>query len=209
MEPCRQSLTVTHAHYLEWLALSHATQTQRFEMDNGTGGTRPHTFPALEAECREIFETIDILLTTLGYPIFEPLIRNRNPVAVTQTTESVLDSQKQPISTEFYCHASGVDGRAQYTQEGLVVLAGSYGRAEVSSSFNYAQKRQAMLEQGLLCLEGDRIYFTRDVLFKAPSPAATALLGHSVNGWTKWKDSTGRTLEEAMDRSTPGNDYEA
>lgn len=67
-----QSLTVTHAHYLEWLAHSHATQAQRFEMDNGTGGTRPHTLPALEAECREIFETIDILLTTLGYPIFEP-----------------------------------------------------------------------------------------------------------------------------------------
>ncbi|GBR44528.1 GIY-YIG nuclease family protein [Gluconobacter roseus] len=204
-----QSLTVTHAHYLEWLALSHAAQAQRFEMDNGTGGTRPHTLPALEAECREVFETIDILLTTLGYPIFEPLIRNRNPVAVTQTTEPVLDSQKQSIPTEFYCHASGVDGRAQYTQEGLVVLAGSYGRAEVSSSFNYAQKRQAMLEQGLLRIEGDRIYFTRDVLFKAPSPAATALLGHSVNGWTKWKDSTGKTLEEAMNRSTPGNDYEA
>lgn len=207
-----QSLTVTHAHYLEWLALSHATQAQRFEMDNGTGGTRPHTLPALEAECREVFETIDILLTTLGYPIFEPLIRNRNPVAVTQMTESVLDTQKQSIPTEFYCRASGVDGRAKYTEEGLVVLAGSYGRSEVSNSFlrhNYYQKRQTLLDQGLLRIEGDRIYYTRDALFKSPSPAAVYLLGRAANGWTEWKDSSGHTLEEAIGRSTPSNDYEA
>ncbi|KXV63613.1 GIY-YIG nuclease family protein [Gluconobacter oxydans] len=204
-----QSLTVTHAHYLEWLALRRATQAQRFEMDNGTGGTRPHTLPALEAECREVFETIDILLTTLGYPIFEPLARN--PVVTLQTTETVSASQKQATPPEFYCRTSGVDGRAQYTEEGLVVLAGSYGRA-IASTFlphNYAQKRQVMLDQGLLRIDGDRIYFTRDALFSSPSPAAVALLGRAANGWTEWKDSTGRTLEEAIGRSTPGNDCEA
>lgn len=204
-----QSLTVTHAHYLEWLALSRATQAQRFEMDNGTAGTRPHTLPALEAECREVFETIDILLTTLGYPIFEPLIRNRSLIVTSQVTEAFSASGEQIPPSEFYCRTSGVDGRAQYTEEGLVVLAGSYGRAEVSSSFlrhNYAQKRQTMLDQGLLRIEGDRICFTRDTLFKSPSPAAVALLGRAANGWTEWKDSTGRTLEEAMGRSARAND---
>ncbi len=174
-------------------------------MDNGTSGTRPHTLPALEAECREVFETIDILLTTLGYPVFEPLIRIRNSPVPSQPAEAVSTSQEQPSFSEFYCRTSGVDGRAQYTEEGLVVLAGSYGRAEVCSSFlvhNYAQKRRTMLEQGLLRLEDDRVYFTRDALFSSPSPAAVALLGRAANGWTEWKDSDGRTLEEAIGRST-------
>ncbi|WP_228124413.1 DUF4357 domain-containing protein [Gluconobacter vitians] len=177
-------------------------------MDNGTGGTRPHTLPASEAECREVFETINILLTTLGYPIFELLVRD--PVVTLQTPEAVPASQKQAAPFEFYCRTSGVDGRAQYTEEGLVVLAGSYGRA-VTSTFlphNYAQKRQVMLDQGLLRIEGDRIYFTRDALFKAPSPAAIALLGRSANGWTEWKDRSRCTLQKAMEGSAHDNDCE-
>ncbi|WP_418610245.1 GIY-YIG nuclease family protein [Gluconobacter cerinus] len=199
-----QSLTLTHAYYLEWLSITRAAKAQRFELDNGTIGTKPHTPPAMEAECREIFETFDILLTTLGYPLFDPLIRARvvqTPIITPQDTYNPVASED--VEQEFYCRASGVNGRARYTEEGLVVLAGSYGRTEVSEAFlknGYYQKRQDLIDQGVLKVEGGRVIYTRDTLYKSPSSTAAYLLGRSANGWSEWKNSVGVSLGEAMGR---------
>jgi hypothetical protein len=38
--------------------------------------------------------------------------------------------------------------------------------------------------------------FVKDYLFPSPSQAASTVLGRSTNGWTMWKDSKGRTLDE-------------
>jgi len=199
-----QSLTVTHAHYLEWLAISRATDAQRFELENGTVGSKPHAPPAIEAECREVFETLDILLTTLGYPLFGPLVRRHPSVSsALQSDRPAESAEADKEGQELYCRASGVEGRARYTEEGFVVLGGSYGRAEVSDAFlrkNYFQKRHALIEQGILKLEGSRIVFMRDTLFKSPSAPAAYLLGRSANGWSEWKDGTGQSFGALMGR---------
>lgn len=203
-----QSLTVTHAHYLEWLAISKATQAQRFELENGTVGSKPHTPPAMEAECREVFETLDTLLTTLGYPLFDPLVRPR--IETVSSTSPMSQAVPHALvlqdgdGRDFYCNSPGVEGHARYTDEGLVVLAGSYGRSEVSSGFlkhNYYRKRQNLIDQGVLQLDGPRLVYTRDTLFKSPSPAAVFLLGRAANGWFEWKDDAGRSLGEVVGRT--------
>jgi len=201
------SLTVTHAHYLEWLAISRATRARRFELENGTIGSRPHTPPAMESECREIFETLDILLTTLGYPLFDPLIRPRaeeaTPFPIPRTITTQTTTPPDETERDFHCRATGVEGHARYTEEGLVVLAGSYGKSETSDSFlkhNYFRKRQALIDQNILKTDGPKIIFMQDTLFKSPSPAAVHLLGCAANGWDKWKDSSNRTLGEVMGR---------
>nr|WP_051292447.1 GIY-YIG nuclease family protein [Acetobacter nitrogenifigens] len=202
-----QSLTVTHAYYLEWLAIGKAARAERFELENGTAGSKPHTPPAMEAECREVFETLDILFTTLGYPLFEPLLRSRRQTSTDATPvfeaaePSNISSDEEGVTV--YCLAPGVEGQARYTEEGLVVLSGSYGRSEVSDSFsrhNYYRKRQNLIDQGALRIDGSRIVYTRDTLFKSPSPGAVYLLGRSANGWFEWKDRTGRSLADVMER---------
>ncbi|EHH68098.1 GIY-YIG nuclease family protein [Gluconobacter morbifer] len=211
-----RSLTVTHAHYLEWLAISRATETGRYSLENGTVGSKPHTPAPMEAECREIFETVDILLTTLGFPIFKSLVpRNNNQFPVIEKpmindAPEVVQLTDNSIEHELKT-ADGVDGRARYTEEGLVVLRGSRGRVEGGASFykhNYYTKRQEMIDAGILSMSCDTITFTRDMLFTSPSPGAVFLLARVANGWVEWKDTSGRTLAEitGRNRQTDGSD---
>lgn len=178
------SLTNTHASYLEWLSIAKAQEAARYVLDNGNAGARPHTPPPLEAECEELHETIRILLATLGYPLFQPLAR--------------LEVVEKPDEV-FHCHASEADARGLYTEEGFVVLAGSSGRLDTVPSFQshgYNRVREQLLEQRVLVAEGGRIRFTRDHLFQSPSGAAACVTGRTANGWVEWKDVQGRTLGE-------------
>lgn len=198
-----QSLTVTHGHYLEWLAISRATEAQRFELENGTAGSKPHTPLAMEAECQEVFKTLDILLTTLGYPLFDLLVRRRMAVPSLPSDVPGEQVQANQDGQELLCVSSGVEAHARYTEEGLVVLAGSYGRADVSEAFLKSrsfQKRQLLIDQGVLKLEGPRVVFARDTLFKSPSTPANYLLGRSSNGWLEWKDEAGQSFGSLMQR---------
>jgi len=193
-----RSLTVTHAHFLEWLAISRATEAQRFGLENGTAGSKPHTPAPMEAECLEVFETVGVLLTTLGYPLFEPLIR--------QSLAAEGKTSNRPDGIDLFLHGDGVEGRGRYTEEGLVVLANSLGKAECSPSFEKfgsEAKRRRLIEAGSLLREGARLRVVKDMLFSSPSAAAAALFGRSSNGWVEWKDASGRTLSDVMGRNKP------
>lgn len=190
------SLTNTHVSFLEWLSIQQAGKAERYVLENGNTGSRPHTPPPLEAECREIHETIRVLLATLGYPLFESL---------TRTT-----SKSQHVEKVYFCRGAGADGRGLYTEEGFVVLKGSTGRLEVSSSSSFKQhsyfpQRQRLIDQGVMSIQGDRVRFERDYLSKSPSFAAVCVLGRAANGWTEWKDAEGRTLDEVERQSTSPN----
>jgi hypothetical protein len=106
------SLTQTHALFLEWLAIAEATKAGRFSLENGNTGSQPYTPAPLQADCHEIHETAATLLATLGQPIFEPL--------------SNAPSAKGEVEL-FYCKGSGADGVGEYTAEGFVVHKGSKG----------------------------------------------------------------------------------
>jgi hypothetical protein len=179
------SLTNTHVSFLEWLSIEQANKAERYVLENGNAGSRPHTPPPLEAECREIHETIRVLLATLGHPLFESL---------TRTASKPHQDEKL-----YYCRGSDADGRGLYTEEGFVVLKGSTGRYDAAPSFrqhNYFHHRQRLIDQGVMSVQGDRVLFERDYLSKSPSFAAVCLLARAANGWGEWKDSTGRTLDE-------------
>ena len=177
------SLTQTHALFLEWLGIRDAKAAGRYALDNGNGGARPHTPAPLEADCQEIQDTVRVLLATLGYPVFEA-------VGKPATKES---------AEVFFCRANGADGRGLYTPEGFVVLKGSTGRRESVPSLHgtvYEHVRERLIESGVLRVEGDRVVMTRDYVFGSPSRAAVVLLGRSANGWREWKNAAGKTLNK-------------
>lgn len=199
------NLTLTHVCFLEAMSLEKASAAGRYVLDNRTTGTSPHTPAFMEAECRELFETMNVLLTTLGYPIFELTLR--------KVPSDISQAGNEPDSGEselFFCQSDGVDGRGYYTEEGMVVLKGSYGR-RASQGFDtyapgYAARRQAAIEEGVLKWEQERLVLTRDTLFKNPSPAASFLLGRSANGWMEWRDRQGRTLSHCVRDAASGTD---
>ncbi|MBG6075384.1 GIY-YIG nuclease family protein [Polaromonas sp. CG_9.11] len=183
------SMTQTHALFLEWFAIAEATKAGRYYLENGNTGSQPYTPAPLQADCHEIHETAATLLATLGQPIFEPLIN-----ALTPKGEAEL----------FYCKGSGADGVGEYTAEGFVVLKGSRGRLEnVASIQGKANERfrEKLLVEGILAANGGGVVLTRDYLFSSPSMAAVALQGRSANGWMEWKDAKGRTLDEVKRQS--------
>ncbi len=177
------SLTQTHALFLEWHCLQAARKAGRYADENGNSGTRPHTPAPMEADCLEIFETGRMLLSTLGYPVFDPVGR---------VTPEAADDEV------FYCTAGGVEGRGLYTPEGFVVLKGSRGKRDNSPGFTETKQRfrQRLFEGGVMRVEGDEVVFEKDHLFGSPSMAAAALLGRTSNGWKEWRSKAGVTLDE-------------
>lgn len=183
------SLTQTHALFLEWLCIQEARKALRFNAENGNAGIKPHTPPPLEADCYEIFETGHTLIATLGYPVFDSIIKK---------------AEEAKPDEVFYCTASGTNGRGLYTEEGFVVLQGSIGRKEnVPSIIGTAGERlrQRLIDTGVMRIEGDAVIFDKDHLFKSPSMAALSLMGRTCNGWLDWKNKDGITLD-AVKRQT-------
>ncbi|MFZ7142922.1 GIY-YIG nuclease family protein [Avibacterium avium] len=190
-----QNLTQTHALYLESLAIEKATESQRFSLKNGNKGQKPHTPPPLKAACETMFEIADLLLSSLGYPIFEPL--RKTPSA----------SQKEII---FHCPRNGVQAQAIYTQDGMIVLKGSnFPYIEKSNASDYRQRAitqcDELIEKGILTLDNGRCFFNKDFRFNSPSSAAVLLLLGNANGWTEFKTAEGKTLKEiyASETETP------
>ncbi len=191
------SMTQTHALFLEWFAISEATKAARYSLENGNTGARPHTPAPLEADCHEIHETAATLLATLGQPIFEPL-----------TNAPTVKGEREL----FYCKGSGADGVGEYTTEGFVVLKGSRGRVENVASIqgtSHERFRDHLIAEGIMTLKDSVYVFTRDHLFASPSMAAMAVMGRSANGWMEWKNPRGKTLDEVKRQTVKTTDTPA
>ena len=177
------SLTQTHALFLEWHCLQAIRSAGRYKDENGNNGSRPYTPAPLEADCLEIFETGQGLVSTLGHPMFDPV---SGGIAGETRVEY------------FFCKRRNADGKGLFTAEGFVVLAGSRGPRDMvpsASDSSAARIREPLLESGVLKIDGQDVVFTRDHLFKTPSGAAGVLLGASANGWVEWKTKGGQTLD--------------
>ena len=124
------------------------------------------------------------MLTTLGFPLFN---------AVGLSTGTNEDEEL------FFCKGSEADGRAIYTNEGLVVLKGSSGRIKNVDSIQGTgdeKNRKKLIDLGVMVEKDGRLVFVKDHAFDSPSMAGLALMGRSNNGWRAWKSKDGKTLEE-------------
>jgi hypothetical protein len=181
------TITDTHARYLEWKSIQQGYVVGRYALENGNAGSRPHTPAPLQAECEEIFDTIATLLATLGFPLFQPL----------------ATAAPKPTDLTVYCKRRGADAKGIYSSDGLTVFKGSKCASDPTpkaTDKNLRDRRTRLLEDGTLAVVDQAIVFTRDTLFKTPSAAAGVVLFRSAIGWTEWKTETGMTLDEATGR---------
>lgn len=183
------NLTQTHALYLEWSSIKAALEVERYAVENGKAGTRPHTPAPLQADCEDIQDTARMLLATLGFPVFEPI--------------AAQPSNGTPVEL-FFCTGGGIDGVGEYTAEGFVVLKGSKGRLVTVASYGAANEamRAKLISSGVMQEEGGFLVFTKDHAFSTPSSASMALLGRTSNGWLDWKSADGKTLDDVKRKTT-------
>jgi hypothetical protein len=184
--------TQTHVTYLEWLCIKESSAIDRYQIENGNQGSKPHTPEALEADCQEVFETMRILLTTLAYPLFEGLV------------EKNADGMPTVLTTFRCTGPGGADALGQYTAEGFVVLKNSKARKHLVDSLQAhppsVAKREALVSSGKLVDVDETLVFAEDMLFSSPSAASNMVLGRTSNGWIDWVTEDGRTLDSVERR---------
>ncbi|MHA7191113.1 GIY-YIG nuclease family protein [Arthrobacter sp. MDT2-16] len=183
------SWTNTHVGYMEWESLRLAAASKRYEMTNGNEASNPHTPEPLKADCGEFLETISVLLTTLGYPILEPIVPTNRSVAEADTETLIIRDRQS-------------EGRALVTAEGWVVLAGASGLAQTTPSVNQSivAYRKRLIEQGAAEIRDNRFILLQDHLFNSPSTAGTVIVGGNLNGRTSWKNAAGVSYKELEER---------
>jgi hypothetical protein len=176
-----QNFTQAHIRYLEWYCMQQAKEVGRYELDNGQVPLNStHVTEPMVAELLDIFDTLRMLISTLGYPVFELIVKPSTP------------------SHLFYARGGGSDGKSELVEDGLVVFEGSRARMEVVPSATNAvmPQRDKLIAWGVMEERDGEYIFTQDFLFSSPSTAAAVVLGRSANGWIEWKDDHGQTLSD-------------
>lgn len=189
--------TSTHATYLEWQSIDRAQAYGRVSLQNGNSGGQPHTPDPLKADCQEFFETIGVLLTTLGQPVLDPLGRSAPKTTDAESQPDLpADSTAPPHPIVFHLTGAGCDARGYSLPEGFLVLAGSRGRLQTTPSIHdrLVRQRERLLNDGTMTVEGDQVEFLKDCLFNSPSSAGGVLRGRVTNGRNDWQTEDGRTL---------------
>jgi len=139
----------------------------------------------MEADLLDNFDTIKILLSTLGFPLFESIAKN--------STSSDNES--------FYCKGKFTEAEGNYIDDGFVVFKGSTLRSELTptTSSSIVILRKKLIESNVIKeIDDKRFVFQDDFLFGSPSAAASQVLGRNANGWKEWKKLNGLSLDKVV-----------
>jgi hypothetical protein len=178
-----ENLNKAHIKYLEARLHEIATSAGRFELQNGNTPTKSSISESDQAEMEEFIEYIKILINTMGFKVFEPLIK--------------ADSSSQGEEYFFVKGARGADGRGKRTSDGFVVFAGSQVAVDTVPSFpkGFNALREELIDNEIIVKKGDAMILASDYLFSSPSTAAAVIMGRSANGLIEWKNTKGKELK--------------
>lgn len=177
--------TKTHIKYLESYTYNEAKRIGRYTIENSSVPTKPFVSEPMKSDLLDNFDTIKILVSTLGYPIF--------------------DQVKTASKTEIlYCKSKDANAIGEFTDEGFLVLENSICNLRESKTAGtwLMNLRKRLLNSGILAKEKETLVFKSDYLFGSPSAAAGAVLGRRSNGWIDWKYKNGKTLDEVKRQSS-------
>ncbi len=176
------AFTKTHVKYLEHIAIKATQEVNRWQLENGVSSNMPFVTESMEADILDCFETTKILLSALGFPLFDSISRNSNK------SSEVIYKMK---SKEALAEGNLID-------DGFVVYKGSKAvKDTLPSCHKYMiTLRNKLISNGTLSLVDNAYVFTEDYIFSSPSTAGGVISGRPTNGWTTWKNTDGKTLNE-------------
>lgn len=171
--------TKTHIKFLEWLCCEVAIKANRFALENTNLPTKPHVSESVEADLYDNFETMQILASTLGFPVFDEIKKPKNQELI-------------------FCKGKDAYAEGEYTEDGITVFAGSKcNLVESKTAGSWIEGMRNDLKEAGVLLEKDDVWiFTKDHIFSSPSASAAVVLARRANGWIEWKFKDGKTLDE-------------
>ncbi len=179
-------LNKAHIRYIEKELINIAKTAARYDLINKQeNGVRNLSEPE-ESQMQEFIEYSKLLVSFLGYDIFElPISKEFSKRDIDSNTYEITNSR-------------GADARGFFMGTELTVFKGSVVAGEVVESFkktNWMKMRDTMIEKGVISKKGEKLVFTKDYAFKSPSAAAAIVMGRSANGLIEWKRN-GKKLKD-------------
>ncbi|MCA6063261.1 GIY-YIG nuclease family protein [Thalassolituus marinus] len=174
-----ENLTKAHIRYLEGILIEKANSNgAAIVMNSASSGAR---LPESDAAEMDVFlEKCLQLLPVLGIPDFNE--------KVDQASES---------KDLLYCKIKGLTATGKRTANGFIVFAGSQAVLEHRpSAKRMRDKREQLIEKGLLLEKDGHLVFVKDIEFGSPSTAGSVVRGGNTNGLTNWRNSQGIQLKE-------------
>jgi hypothetical protein len=185
--------TKSHVKYLEYLCVKRANEIGRYDTDNLATPAKPYITESMEADLLDNYDTIKILLATLGYPIFEEIRKS--------------GVKKKEI---LYCKGKDASAEGDMVDDGFVVYAGSTSnKAETATAGPWVTGLRTKLKESKILVEDNNVLvFKENYLFSSPSTAAAVVLGRRANGWTEWKNKDGISIDKLYRNDIEGNKEE-
>lgn len=179
------AFTKSHAKYLEHIAINYSKESNRYETENLTAPSKPFVTESMEADLLDSFDTIKILLSTLGFPVYDKITKE-------QTSAREL----------LFLKGRNVKAEGDLIDDGFVVFKGSQVKKDTVPSCHehLINMRIKLIQSNILTELNGNYIFDQDYIFNSPSMAGGVVLGRSTNGWTKWKNKDGITLDELKRR---------
>jgi hypothetical protein len=175
------TFTKSHVKYLEHICIKTANETGRYDTDNLATPAKPYITESMEADLLDNFDTIKVLLSTLGFPILEEIRKS--------------STQKRKL---LYCKGKDAVAQGEMIDDGFVVIKGSKAnKAETKTAGTWVTgMRKKLIDDKILIPNNGVLIFAEDFVFGSPSAAAATVLGRRANGWTEWKDKNHKTIDE-------------
>lgn len=174
-----ENMTKAHIKYLEGILIERAMKAgASIVMNAASSGAK---LPESDAAEMDVYlEKCLQLLPVLGVTVFE------QPVDPKSDTEELL-----------YCRIKGLEATGKRTANGFVVFSGSQAvLANRPSAKRMGEKRDELVEKGILVEQDGHLVFTKDVEFGSPSTAGSMVRGGNTNGLTNWKNEKGARLKD-------------
>jgi hypothetical protein len=103
------SFTQAHIRYLESYCVQKAQEIGRFSLDNDQIPGKPFVPEPMEADVLDAFDTLSTLVATLGFPVFEPIVKHES-------------------AEQFFLKGKDAEATGELVEDGFVVRAGAIAR---------------------------------------------------------------------------------
>lgn len=203
------NLNKAHARWLEAQLVRMAKDAVRANVVNENQPSGGRLSEADVAEMSEVISQVRMVLGSVGFDVFAPLVQRANRLPGEPPSTETL---APPPSVRFMYSGTGFSAHMELSSGGYLVRQNSLARKEEAPSLNrsYTNLRERLAAGGVLVEEGSSFRFTADYLFRSPSAAAAVVSGTTIGGGVSWKLPNGTTLSDweasrttSSERTTP------
>jgi len=177
-----ESINKADVQYLERKAIDLATDCARYGVMNEQSGKETSLSNYQIDIMEEFFDDVRLLASFIGCPIFEKQEKIHTKKGDNMFHITVREANAHAIFNE--------------TDHSMRILKGSLLPQSTVPSYRDGEKRNAVIAAMSKPTKDGFWELQRDYVLNSPSTAASYCAGRSCNGWEKWVNDAGQSLDE-------------